>query len=70
MSTKITLDVKGMTCDSCERHVGDALTSDGLTDLTVDWRRGVAAGTDQGSVDVAKEMEAIRGSKKRHFPMQ
>ncbi|MCH7669730.1 MAG: mercury(II) reductase [Acidobacteria bacterium] len=62
MSTKITLDVKGMTCDSCERHVGDALTSAGLTDLTVDWRRGVAAGTDTGSFDVAKATEALEGS--------
>ena len=62
MSTKITLDVTGMTCDGCEGHVGDALASAGLTDLEVDWRRGFAAGTDTGSFDVTKATEALEGS--------
>ncbi|GMQ97700.1 MAG: mercury(II) reductase [Acidimicrobiia bacterium] len=62
MSTKITLDVTGMTCDGCEGHVGDALAAAGLTDLEVDWRRGFAAGTDAGSFDVTKATEALEGS--------
>ena len=62
MTTKITIDVKGMTCDGCEGHVGDALTDAGLTDLEVDWRRGFASGTDTGSFDVAKAKESLDGS--------
>lgn len=62
MSTKITLDITGMTCDDCEHHVGDALASAGLTDVEVDWRRGLAAGTDDGSFDAATATEALRGT--------
>lgn len=62
MNTKITLDVTGMTCDGCEGHVGDALAAAGLADVSVDWRRGFAAGTDTGSFDAAKAAEALEGS--------
>lgn len=62
MNTKITLDVTGMTCDGCEDHVGDALAAAGLADVSVDWRRGLAAGTDTGSFDAAKAAEALEGS--------
>lgn len=62
MNTKITLDVTGMTCDGCEGHVGDALAAAGLADVSVDWRRGLAAGTDTGSFDAAKAAEALEGS--------
>lgn len=62
MSTKITLDVEGMTCDGCERHVGDALAAAGLSDLEIDWRRGFAAGIDSGSFDLEKATEALAGS--------
>ena len=60
MSTKITLDVKGMTCDGCEHHVGDALASAGLTDLEVDWHRGLATGVDTGSFDLTKATDALK----------
>ncbi|GBE22505.1 mercuric reductase [bacterium BMS3Bbin01] len=62
MSTKITLDLKGMTCDSCEHHVGDALASAGLTDLEVDWHRGLATGIDPGSFDLTKATDALEGT--------
>ncbi len=62
MSTKITMDVKGMTCDGCEHHVGDALAAAGLTDLEVDWRRGFAAGIDTGSFDLSRATDALAGS--------
>ncbi len=62
MTTKITIDVTGMTCDGCERHVGEALASAGLEDLRVDWRRGVAVGVDAGTFDVAKAEAALEGS--------
>jgi len=62
MSSKITIDVTGMTCDGCEGHVGDALTAAGLSDLEVDWRRGFAAGTDTGAFDVEKAKKTLEGS--------
>lgn len=34
------LEIKGMTCDACERHVRDALERSGATKVEVDWRRG------------------------------
>ncbi len=62
MTTTITIDVTGMTCDGCERHVGEALTAAGLEDLRVDWRRGLAVGVDRGGFDVAKAESALEGS--------
>lgn len=62
MTTKITLDITGMTCDGCEGHVGGALASAGLTDLEVDSHRGLASGTDTGSFDATKAAEALEGS--------
>jgi len=62
MSDKVTLEVKGMTCDGCEGHVGEALASAGLADVEVDWRRGSAAGNDDGSFDLAKAKEALDGT--------
>jgi mercuric reductase len=44
MSEHIELTIKGMTCDHCEVTVSDALAKAGLTDLTVDWRRGSVSG--------------------------
>jgi mercuric reductase len=62
MNTKITLDVTGMTCDSCEGHVGDALAAAGLDDVEVDWHRGFAAGTDTGSFDASQAKKSLDGS--------
>lgn len=62
MKNRITLDVTGMTCDGCESHVGDALSSAGLTEVTVDWRRGVASGTDTGSFDKEAASAALESS--------
>ncbi|MGQ0826701.1 MAG: mercury(II) reductase [Actinomycetota bacterium] len=39
----IQIDVAGMTCDDCERHVSVALERAGATDVTADYRRGVAS---------------------------
>jgi mercuric reductase len=37
-----TLEVAGMTCDACERHVTGALQGAGALDTSADFRRGVA----------------------------
>ncbi|HHC09212.1 MAG TPA: FAD-binding protein, partial [Actinobacteria bacterium] len=62
MHTRITIDVTGMTCEGCARHVGEALADAGLEDLRVDWRRGVAVGTDAGAFDVAEAEAALEGT--------
>jgi mercuric reductase len=59
MTTRITINVAGMTCEGCERHVGDALEAAGLSDLEVDWRRGVATGTSAGSFDVSAAEDTL-----------
>ena len=37
-----TLEVLGMTCTNCERHVAEALTNAGVTEVLADHHRGVA----------------------------
>ena len=36
------LEVLGMTCTNCERHVAEALLSAGVTEASADHHRGVA----------------------------
>jgi mercuric reductase len=38
----VQLDIAGMTCDACERHVTAALEGAGATDVAADHRRGIA----------------------------
>lgn len=42
MANQVVLDVQGMTCDSCERHVASALAGAGAQDVSADWRAGLA----------------------------
>ncbi len=44
MSGEAKVLIEGMHCDHCEVTVGAALTEAGLTDVSVDWRRGEAVG--------------------------
>ncbi len=39
----LELEISGMTCDTCARHVSDALVRAGAADAQVDWRAGRAA---------------------------
>lgn len=39
---RATLAVTGMTCTNCERHVAEALTNAGVTEVLADHHRGVA----------------------------
>ncbi|MEX1046405.1 MAG: mercury(II) reductase [Actinomycetota bacterium] len=36
------MQVAGMTCDSCNDHVAEALSRPGATDIVADWRKGEA----------------------------
>ncbi len=44
MSDQAKVLIEGMHCDHCEVTVGAALTEAGLSDVSVDWRRGEAVG--------------------------
>ena len=44
MSEQAKVLIEGMHCDHCEVTVGAALTEAGLSDVSVDWRRGEAVG--------------------------
>lgn len=44
MSDPVSLRIEGMHCDHCEVTVGKALEQAGLSDVSVDWRRGTAQG--------------------------
>lgn len=57
MATK-RLEVRGMTCDSCGRHVTNALASAGAKDVEVDWRRGFAT-LDLADADEATLRDAV-----------
>lgn len=37
-----TLEVAGMTCSNCERHVSDALKKTGAVEVSADHHRGIA----------------------------
>jgi mercuric reductase len=39
----VSLEIAGMTCEACARHVADALRRAGATDVKVDWRTGLAS---------------------------
>jgi copper chaperone CopZ len=40
---ELELEIDGMTCDSCARHVEAALMQAGATEASVDWRREARA---------------------------
>jgi copper chaperone CopZ len=44
MADETRVSIDGMHCDHCEVTVGAALTEAGLSDVSVDWRRGEAFG--------------------------
>jgi mercuric reductase len=57
MSTRMKMIVEGMTCDSCNRHVADALRSAGVSDVEADWHRGEAtfAVADDTGIEALKD---------------
>ncbi len=59
-SKHLAIDVAGMTCDACERHVIGALLTSGAQDATADFRRGLATAIVPAEVDEAALAAAIR----------
>src|SRR5258708_1332747 len=55
-----SIDVTGMTCDACERHVTDALEAGGAEAATADFRCGLATAAVPAEVDEAALAAAIR----------
>ena len=49
----VALEISGMTCDACARHVRGALERAGATEVDVDWRAGSASLNPNGASDAA-----------------
>ncbi len=56
---RFQMDVDGMTCDSCNRHVERALAGAGAAEVSADWRRGRATFA-AAEGDVERLAEAVR----------
>lgn len=56
---RTVLEVAGMTCDACERHVRRALEGASASYVSADWRRGVARFRWQESVSEAALRHAV-----------
>src|SRR5919106_2786252 len=56
------IEIRGMTCDDCARHVERALRRAGAVEASVDWRAGRAVVT-EGDVDEAALDKALAGSR-------
>ncbi|MGH2821508.1 MAG: heavy-metal-associated domain-containing protein, partial [Thermoleophilaceae bacterium] len=60
---ELELEIKGMTCNRCARHVEAALKQAGATEASIDWRRGSASVT--GDVDERALDDALAGTRYR-----
>ncbi|MGH2661025.1 MAG: mercury(II) reductase [Actinomycetota bacterium] len=58
---KLEMNVVGMTCDSCSRHVEGALAAAGATEVSADWRSGRATFAAE-EADGGRLAEAVRGA--------
>ncbi|MGH2780077.1 MAG: FAD-dependent oxidoreductase, partial [Thermoleophilaceae bacterium] len=61
---ELELEIEGMTCDSCARHIEGALKQAGATEAVVDWRRGSASVT-EGELDERALDQALAGTRYR-----
>ncbi|MGH2946243.1 MAG: mercury(II) reductase [Solirubrobacteraceae bacterium] len=60
--TRLEIEIQGMTCDGCARHVEHALEQAGAGEPDVDWRRGSAV-VSHGDVDERAFEEALAGTR-------
>ncbi len=59
-SSTIALEVSGMSCGACERHVSDALRAiSGVRAVQMDVQRGSAVVTYDGELEVAQLIAAV-----------
>ncbi len=62
MAKQMKMSVDGMTCDSCNRHVAEALQRGGAIEARADWRRGEAMFTVTEDVDLDGLKHAVENS--------
>jgi mercuric reductase len=62
MTTRMRMNVRGMTCDSCNVHVARALTAAGAGAAEADWRRGEAMFAVEASADLDRLAESVRSA--------
>src|SRR5918996_1193738 len=58
---RLEIEIQGMTCDGCARHVERALEQAGAGDADVDWRRGSAV-VSHGEFDDRALEQALAGT--------
>lgn len=60
--SSLELKISGMTCESCARHVREALTQAGATEAQVDWRAGraVVEANGAGTAQLAEALESTK----------
>lgn len=56
---RITLEVSGMTCERCERHVVGALERAGAREVRADWRRAEAVFLAPNELDLERARAAV-----------
>ncbi|MDP2662323.1 MAG: FAD-dependent oxidoreductase, partial [Dehalococcoidia bacterium] len=57
---KMLMQISGMTCESCERHVVGALEKVGATEVTADFRRGEARFRAPAKINAQTLAEAVQ----------
>lgn len=60
----LELAISGMTCDACAQHVAEALQQAGATDVSLDWRAGLATAEPNGATK-SELASALDGTKYR-----
>jgi len=59
---KLRMQVSGMTCDTCNLHVGRALERAGAREVVADWRKGEALFVVGDDVGIDRLAQAVRDS--------
>ncbi len=62
--SRLEIDIEGMTCEGCARHVHDALEGVGAREVSVDWPAGRAS-VGAGTTDPDRLAEALADSRYR-----
>lgn len=62
MTTRMKMTVDGMTCDTCNVHVANALITAGAGAAEADWRRGEAVFTADASTDLDRLAGSVRAA--------
>ena len=60
MSTTSALDIKGMMCENCVKHVKEAIESCGIDNVDVSLKNNNATFMSHGKVNIGKIKKAVK----------